>query len=309
MKKKLLVLIALLIAAGLSLAAQGLKDNPDYLKSLELKAMALQAYDDGDYDAATEYASQAQEYAKLSDLYVDKMLAKASADKAIALAKGKMAWADSIDAATAYPDQYAVAAGLYEETLSDYDAEDYPTAADKARDTVAAVERIAAADAEAAIDKAKTALAAAEAIDAPTNYPEQYGRAKTALADALAAFDSEDYGTAAQRAKASVAALAGVKAKDKAVAVVAKDVLPAVYVVRLIPERRDCLWRIAEYPFIYNNPLKWPVLYDANKKTFRDPGNPNLIFPGQKLQIPAIKGETREGTYDPAKTYTPLPKK
>jgi nucleoid-associated protein YgaU len=85
--------------------------------------------------------------------------------------------------------------------------------------------------------------------------------------------------------------------------------LPAVYIVRLIPERRDCLWRIAEYPFIYNNPLKWPVLYEANKKTFRDPSNPDLIFPDQVLNIPAIKGESRSGTWDPKKTYDPLPKK
>jgi nucleoid-associated protein YgaU len=309
MKKYLLILLALAVASSLSLGAQGLKDNPDYLKSLELKDMATQAFDDGDYDAAAEYASQAKEYASLSDRYVEKMVAKASADKAIGQAKGKMAWADSINAAAAYPSQYEAAAALYDETLSIYDAEDYPTAGDKARETVAAVDRIAAAEAEAAIAKAKAAMGAAEAIEAPSNYPEQYGQAKTALADAQAAYDSDDFGTATQRANACVAALAGVKAKDKAVAVVPKDTWPAVYVVRLIPERRDCLWRIAEYPFIYNNPLKWPVIYDANKKTFRDPSNPNLIFPGQKLQIPAIKGETRAGTYDPSKTYAPLPKK
>ena len=51
------------------------------------------------------------------------------------------------------------------------------------------------------------------------------------------------------------------------------------------------------------------MIYEANKKNFRDPGNPNLIFPGQKLSIPAIKGETRDGTYDPAQTYKPFPKK
>ncbi|MEN6364628.1 MAG: hypothetical protein ABFC81_06090, partial [Rectinema sp.] len=77
---------------------------------------------------------------------------------------------------------------------------------------------------------------------------------------------------------------------------------------RLIPERRDCLWRIAEYSFVYNNPLKWPVLYEANKKTFKDPSNPNLIFPGQVLAIPSIKGEERSGSWDSAKTYKPLAK-
>ena len=51
------------------------------------------------------------------------------------------------------------------------------------------------------------------------------------------------------------------------------------------------------------------VDYEANKKTFRDPNNPNLIYPGQVLQIPSIKGEEREGAWDPSKTYTPLPRK
>jgi nucleoid-associated protein YgaU len=301
MKKRQLILVALLAVLSFFLGAQSLKDNPDFQKSLELNAQAKQAYDDGDYDAAAQYAAQAQEYASLSDKYVEKMVAKASADRDMGKAKESMAWADGAGAKASYPALYQSAADLYASAQASYDGEDYPAAGDQARQTVAAVDTIAAADAEAAIAQAKSALAAATAISAQTNYPSEYAQATTALKDAQAAYDSQDYGTAAARARAAVAALAGVKAKTLS--------LPAVYVVRLIPERRDCLWRIAEYPFIYNNPLKWPVIYDANKKNFRDPGNPNLIFPGQKLQIPSIKGETREGTYDPSKTYTPLPKK
>jgi nucleoid-associated protein YgaU len=295
------MLLAFLLAAGLALGAQSLIDNPSYQKSLELNAQAKQAFDDGDYDAATNYASQSKEYASLSDQYVEKMLAKAAADKEMAKAKAGMAWADGNGSKVFYPSQYKTAADLYASSLASYDGEDYPTAGDRARDTVAAVDAIAAADAETAIAQAKSAMSDAEAIAAPTNYPTEYAQAKTALADAVAAYDSQDYGTAAQRARACVAALAMVKASGLA--------WPAVYVVRLIPGRSDCLWRIAEYSFIYNNPFKWPVLYEANKKTFRDPGNPNLIFPGQKLQIPSIKGETRDGTYDPKKEYKPLPKK
>lgn len=307
MKKYLLLLIVFLMATGLSLAAQSLVDNPDYQKSLELKAMAVQAFDEGDYDAAAEYARQAKDYAALSDQYVEKMLAKADADKAITQAKERMAWADGIDAKTLYPEPYAKASEEYDASIAAYGAENYAEAWDKARSTVDAVDAIAAAQAQDEIAKAKSTLAAAEAIAAPTNFPAQYGQAKTALGDAVAAYDSQDYGTAVQRARASVAALAGVKAI--AVAPPAKPEWPAVYVVRLIPARRDCLWRIAEYPFIYNNPLKWPVIYEANKKTFRDPANPNLIFPGQKLKIPSIKGETRSGTFDPAMKYDPFPKK
>ncbi len=55
------------------------------------------------------------------------------------------------------------------------------------------------------------------------------------------------------------------------------------YTVRLIPERRDCLWRIAEYSEVYGDPFKWPSIYSANKDQIKDP---DLIYPGQVFQIP-----------------------
>ncbi len=72
------------------------------------------------------------------------------------------------------------------------------------------------------------------------------------------------------------------------------------YTVRLVPERRDCLWRIAEYPEIYEDPAQWPKIYRANKTTI-DRGynsylnnveeskysrSEDLIFPGQVFDIP-----------------------
>ena len=57
------------------------------------------------------------------------------------------------------------------------------------------------------------------------------------------------------------------------------------YTVQLILQRRDCLWRIAEYSGIYSDPFLWPVIWRANKK---DIYNPDLIFPGQILAIPDI---------------------
>ncbi len=56
-----------------------------------------------------------------------------------------------------------------------------------------------------------------------------------------------------------------------------------VYTVRLIPERRDCLWRIAEYDFIYGDPYLWPKIWRRNRKLIQ---NPDLIYPGWKLVIP-----------------------
>jgi nucleoid-associated protein YgaU len=56
-----------------------------------------------------------------------------------------------------------------------------------------------------------------------------------------------------------------------------------LYVVRLIPERRDCLWRIAEYEFVYGNPYLWPRIWRRNRKLIQ---HPDLIYPGWKLVIP-----------------------
>jgi len=75
---------------------------------------------------------------------------------------------------------------------------------------------------------------------------------------------------------------------------------PMSYTVRLIPERRDCLYRIAEYPAIYGDPAQWPKLYTQNKSLIdngydryvRNVQEPkysraqDLIFPGQVLDIP-----------------------
>jgi nucleoid-associated protein YgaU len=56
-----------------------------------------------------------------------------------------------------------------------------------------------------------------------------------------------------------------------------------VYTVRLIPERRDCLWRIAEYDTIYGDPYLWPKIWRRNRKLIQ---NPDLIYPGWQLVIP-----------------------
>ena len=55
------------------------------------------------------------------------------------------------------------------------------------------------------------------------------------------------------------------------------------YTVRLVPERRESLWRIAEYDFIYGNPRLWPKIWHRNRKLIQDP---DLIFPGWQLYIP-----------------------
>ncbi len=45
----------------------------------------------------------------------------------------------------------------------------------------------------------------------------------------------------------------------------------------------ECLWWIAEYEKIYNDPFMWPLIYKANRDKINDP---DLIFPGQVFYIP-----------------------
>lgn len=58
---------------------------------------------------------------------------------------------------------------------------------------------------------------------------------------------------------------------------------PAGYTVGTWAKDRDCLWNIAKKKSIFDNPFKWPKIYNANKDKIKDP---NLIYPGQVLTIP-----------------------
>lgn len=45
----------------------------------------------------------------------------------------------------------------------------------------------------------------------------------------------------------------------------------------------ECLWWIAEYKQIYNDPFMWPFIYKANRDQIK---NPDLIYPNQTFSIP-----------------------
>lgn len=55
------------------------------------------------------------------------------------------------------------------------------------------------------------------------------------------------------------------------------------YTVRPWYESNDCLWNIAGRQEIYGDPNLWPKIWQANTDQIR---NPDLIYPGQVLQIP-----------------------
>lgn len=58
------------------------------------------------------------------------------------------------------------------------------------------------------------------------------------------------------------------------------------YVVTYREVATDCLWRIAEFQEIYNDPYLWPKIWQRNQKAIP---NPDLIYPGQVLIIPPVE--------------------
>ncbi|MER3523643.1 MAG: hypothetical protein C4326_06120 [Ignavibacteria bacterium] len=63
------------------------------------------------------------------------------------------------------------------------------------------------------------------------------------------------------------------------------------YTVGTWARDRDCLWNIAKKKDIYNNAWLWPKIWMGNKDKIK---NPDLIYPGQKLRVPAGNQLTAE---------------
>jgi nucleoid-associated protein YgaU len=162
-------------------------------------------------------------------------------------------------------------------------------------------------------------------LAAQTAQDPHLAKAMDLRGQALSAFGSGDYDAAAvlaKQAKAELALIPGappiakVEAPVEAAAAEAAPVepapveaapenpaLPASYTVRLIPEDRDCLSKIAGYSFIYGDRAKWIELYKANKGTLKHPENADIVLPGEVLVIPSISGEAREGSWEEGKEY------
>jgi len=151
------------------------------------------------------------------------------------------------------------------------------------------------------IDIARKYVDFAQQAKAQERYPDAWKKAEPEWTTAQSAYSAKDFQKSIDASQAVVVALQDVRLPAVATAppTPAQAPLPAFYVVRLIPNNRDCFWNIAAYPFVYGDPLKWQLLYQANKQMLQDPNNPNLIQPGMKFSIPSINGEKREGTYKP----------
>jgi hypothetical protein len=258
MKRRILLMASLVlvfVAAAMPLAGQSLLDNEFYHSAQDLLAQCQKSLDQGDYDAATSFASQARDSLSKSDDYVATMLQFYRANGYLSVAKDRVTYAKSIDADVNYKDAYTTAVSDVTDAKTALDGKDYPKSIDLSKSAIAALKDIAPV-----VAKTPTQPVAPVSQPAPAAQPSTPS-------------------------------------------------LPQYYVVQLKLPLRDCFWRIAAYPFVYNDPWKWKLIYDANKSLLADAGNPDIIEPGMRFIIPPVNGETREGDYDPSVSYPALPNK
>ncbi len=145
------------------------------------------------------------------------------------------------------------------------------------------------AGAEALLLKAKESEGAAIAVKELTGAAASLALSKKLLSekkykDAIAAAEeSERLSNIVLNARKGSAVVKDVKQGGTEVTKGDEDKDYIIYKVRYIPERRDCLWRIAEK--FYKEPLYWKKIYEVNTNLIKDP---DLILPDQMLKIPKL---------------------
>jgi hypothetical protein len=151
------------------------------------------------------------------------------------------------------------------------------------------------------IAEAKRLLDWADSNNIAARYPVDYRESKDHYEISVTARDNEEWNDAISAATRTVTILAALQS-GKTVAR-GNSTLPKQYTVRTWASVKDCLWNIAGYSWVYGNPWSWRNLYEANKSKLPDPNNPDLIEPGMIIDIPSIRGETRQGMWESGRNY------
>jgi nucleoid-associated protein YgaU len=241
----------------------GMRVNRYLTESLRLQKLARQSFASGEYDQAVKYASDAAKAAAVSDVFVKQQLKIYIANNKISNALQQLAQADLSQAKNYFPAEF-------------YDAKTYYNLGLIARDARKWDDAITNAD--------KVIETLALARSRPKN------PVPPATEMTVAAIVPEKAATAAA-------------VENKAVADDKETPLPAQYTVRSWEEYGDCFWNIAGRSWVYGDPERWKILYQANKDKIPDPKNPDLIEPGMIMEIPSINGEKRLGIWDSEKKY------
>ncbi|MDR0998700.1 MAG: LysM peptidoglycan-binding domain-containing protein [Treponema sp.] len=221
-----------------------------------------------------------------------------------------------------------------------YNEGDYDTSTDYAAEAIRYAQlsdeyvalRLKMKEANDSIAAAKTRLDWASSVNASARYPREYGEATNYYNTSLNLRRAENWDGAIEAARRVIDALAYVRPEEPVPVVETPPVpppvvivetpppptvvetppepapvlLPSQYTVRPWSTSRDCFWNIAGRPWVYGDPAQWRLLYNANKSKMPNPDNPDLIEPGMVMDIPSIRGEERQGLWNPEETYPSL---
>ncbi len=118
-------------------------DNEYQRKSRAYTDLANKAYDEGDYDAAVEYAKLAEENAQKSADFIQFMLAKTEAEQEMNKARTRYTWSQKNNAEERYPEAYSTATEALDAGTIAFDNENFDVAvvcAHKVLDALSVVE-------------------------------------------------------------------------------------------------------------------------------------------------------------------------
>jgi HEPN domain-containing protein len=180
--------------------------------------------------------------------------------------------------------------------LETYEYGDYDASAGFAQEAIRFAELSDEYVSTQLIAEAERLLAWADANNIATRYPGNYNESKNFYDASVEAHSNEQWAESIEAAIKSIEIIAAFQSGGSAP-------LPRQYTVRTWDSVRDCLWNIAGYPWVYGEPRRWRELYEANRSKLPEPNNPDLIEPGFVLDIPSIRGETRQGMWEPGRSY------
>lgn len=123
MKRFLVICLGLLFV--MSLFAISYDDNEYQRKSRAYTELSAKALQEGDYDASIEYSRLAEEYARLSAEFIQKMLARIEAEQLMNKARSRYQWAKRNNAEKNYPSIFVEATEALNSGGKAFDNEDY----------------------------------------------------------------------------------------------------------------------------------------------------------------------------------------
>lgn len=320
---KKIIAFLLLTAFLLPVFSVSYDDNEFQRKSRAYTALANKSFDEGDYEAAIEYAKLAESYAQKSADFIQKMLAKTEAEQEMNKARTRLTWAKKNNVPDNYPEAYAAAEDAVKSGDTAFKNGSYDVAVVFAKKALKALSGVKAQAKKPAApakkpEQPKTVAQKPKTQEKPKTEPKKTAPAakKTEPAVKKPAEPTEKKSAAQEEAAetkesepAPVPPPEPAAPTEPADEEVTMPDLPAEYRVRTWRGEKDCFWNIAANDAVYGDPFMWRKLYEANKNKLPDPKNPDWVEPDTILVIPSIRGEKRSGLYDPSVLYKSLPDK